>query len=584
MPTVDIGWNVFPLSARVDREPVAVMEAECGCLVLWGAMNQNARIEFIDRGPADQKVGRKMRKTLLIFVGTVTGLAVSLITTQSQLLSEGPHAQAAANASYHQLSLFKEVFELVRDNYVEKPDDAKLIKFAINGMLTGLDPHSSYMDSKSFREMQVETRGEFGGIGIELTMEDGLIKVMSPIDGTPAANAGIMPNDVITHLDETPVRGLTLDQAVEKMRGRANTKIKLKIMRNGRDKPIEVSITREIIRARPVRSQLEGDDVGFIRISQFSEQTLDGLKKAIANLTARSGDKLKGFVVDLRNNPGGLLDQAIAVSDAFLENGKIVSTRGRNASETQRFNARPGDLTKGKPIIVLINGGSASAAEIVAGALQDNRRATIVGTRSFGKGSVQNIIPIGFGNGALKLTTARYFTPSGRSIQAKGIAPDIEVLQEVPEEVKSLTDTIGEASLRGHLKAEGDEQTGSQSYIPPDPKDDKALHTALDLIHGVQKNPGLLSPPAYRGTALEMQTPKKSAFTCLAVVCLVAAVFVLRGLNGTARQRRVCSRANARALLFEYIVAVLFMAQRVAAFCPQSQYLIYCTKAPPRHD
>jgi carboxyl-terminal processing protease len=270
-------------------------------------------------------------------------------------------------------------------------------------------------------------------------------------------------------------------------------------MRNGRDKPIEVSITREIIRVRPVRSQLEGDDVGFIRISQFSEQTLDGLKKAIADLTARSGDKLKGFVVDLRNNPGGLLDQAIAVSDAFLEKGKIVSTRGRNASETQRFNARPGDLTKGKPIIVLINGGSASAAEIVAGALQDNRRATIVGTRSFGKGSVQNIIPVGFGDGALKLTTARYFTPSGRSIQAKGIAPDIEVLQEVPEEVKSLTDTIGEASLRGHLKAEGEEQTGSQSYIPPDPKDDKALHTALDLIRGVQKNPAY---PAHPKTAV----------------------------------------------------------------------------------
>jgi carboxyl-terminal processing protease len=283
------------------------------------------------------------------------------------------------------------------------------------------------------------------------------------------------------------------------MRGRANTKIKLKIMRNGRDKPIEVSITRKIIRVRPVRSQLEGDDVGFIRISQFSEQTLDGLKKAIADLTARSGDKLKGFVVDLRNNPGGLLDQAIAVSDAFLEKGKIVSTRGRNASETQRFNARPGDLTKGKPIIVLINGGSASAAEIVAGALQDNRRATIVGTRSFGKGSVQNIIPVGFGDGALRLTTARYFTPSGRSIQAKGIAPDIEVLQEVPEEVKSFTDTIGEASLRGHLKAEGDEQTGSQSYIPSDPKDDKALHTALDLIRAVQKNPAY---PAHPKTAV----------------------------------------------------------------------------------
>jgi carboxyl-terminal processing protease len=429
-----------------------------------------------------------MRKNLLILVGAVTGLAVSLIAIQPQRLFDGPNAQAAANASYRHLSLFREVFERVRDNYVEKPDDEKLIKFAINGMLTGLDPHSSYMDAKSLREMQVETRGEFGGLGIEITMEDELTKVVAPIDGTPAAKAGIMANDVITHLDEAPVRGLTLEQAVEKMRGRPNTKIKLTIMRKGQAKPIQVSITREIIRVRPVRSRLEGDDIGFIRISQFSEQTTDGLKKAIAELTTRSGDKLKGFVVDLRNNPGGLLDQAIAVSDAFLEKGKIVSTRGRNAGETQRFNARPGDLTKGRPIIVLINGGSASAAEIVAGALQDNRRATIIGTRSFGKGSVQMIIPVGSGDGALQLTTARYFTPSGRSIQAQGIPPDIEVLQEVPEEIKSLADTTGEASLRGHLKAEGDEQTGSQSYIPSDPKDDKALHTALDLIRGVQKS------------------------------------------------------------------------------------------------
>ena len=430
-----------------------------------------------------------MRKTFLIFVGAVTGLAASLITIQSQLLSDGPRAQAAVNASYRHLSLFREVFERVRDNYVEKPDDGQLIKSAINGMLTGLDPHSNYMDPKGLREMQVETRGEFGGLGIELTMEEGLIKVVAPIDGTPAARAGVMPNDVITHLDEAPMRGLTLDKAVEKMRGRPHTKIKLEIMRKGQDKPIEVSITREIIHVRSVRSRLEGDDVGFIRISQFSEQTTDGLKKAVADLTTQSGDKLKAFVVDLRNNPGGLLDQAIAVSDAFLEKGKIVSTRGRNAQETQWFHARPGDITKSKPIIVLINGGSASGAEIVAGALQDNRRATIIGTRSFGKGSVQSVIALGPGNGAMRLTTARYFTPSGRSIQAKGISPDIEVLQEEPEEAKGLTDSIGESALRGHLKAEGDEQTGSQSYIPPDPKDDKALGAALDLIRGLQQNP-----------------------------------------------------------------------------------------------
>jgi carboxyl-terminal processing protease len=428
-----------------------------------------------------------MRKTPLILLGAAAGVAVTLIATQPRIVFDGSRAQAAAADTYRQLSLFGDVFERVRADYVEKPDDSKLIESAINGMLAGLDPHSSYMDSKSFRDMQVQTRGEFGGLGIEVTMEDGLIKVVAPIDETPAAKAGIMANDIITHLDDEPVQGLTLNQAVEKMRGPVNTKIKLKVMRKGQDKPVEVAITRDVIRVRSVRSRLE-DDVGFIRVTQFNEQTTEGLKKAITDLTAQAGDKLKGFIIDLRNNPGGLLDQAISVSDAFLEKGEIVSTRGRNAEETQRFNSRAGDLTKNKPIIILINGGSASASEIVAGALQDHRRATVIGTRSFGKGSVQTIIPLGSGNGALRLTTARYFTPSGRSIQAKGISPDIEVLQEVPDELKTRTDTRGEASLRGHLKAEGDEATGSQSYIPPDPKDDKALHTALDLIRGIQKN------------------------------------------------------------------------------------------------
>jgi len=273
------------------------------------------------------------------------------------------------------------------------------------------------------------------------------------------------------------------------MRGPVNTKIKLTIMRKGQDKPIEVSITRDIIRVRSVRSQVEGDDVGYIRLTQFNEQTTDGLKKAITDITAKvSNDKLKGYILDLRNNPGGLLDQAISVSDAFLQKGEIVSTRGRNPEETQRFNARPGDLTNGKPVIVLINGGSASASEIVAGALQDHKRVTVIGTRSFGKGSVQTIIPLGSGNGALRLTTARYYTPSGRSIQAKGITPDIEVLQDVPDELKARAEIKGEASMRGHLKAEGEEESGSQAYVPPDPKDDKALHGALDLIRGVEKN------------------------------------------------------------------------------------------------
>jgi len=430
------------------------------------------------------------RKTPLVLVGAVAGAAMTLLATQPRLWI-GTTASAAAADTYRQLNLFGDIFERVRAHYVEKPDDAKLVESAINGMLSGLDPHSSYMDPKSFRDMQVQTRGEFGGLGIEVTMEDGLIKVVSPIDDTPAAKAGILAGDVITHLDDEAVQGLTLNQAVEKMRGLVNTKIKLRIQRKGSDKPIEISITRDVIHMRSVRSRLEGDDVGYIRITQFNEQTFEGLKKAIGDIQKQiPNEKLKGYVIDLRNNPGGLLDQAISVSDSFLDRGEIVSTRGRDADETQRFNARSGDLTKGKPVIVLINGGSASASEIVAGALQDHRRATLIGTRSFGKGSVQTIIPLGQGNGALRLTTARYFTPSGRSIQAKGIAPDIEVLQDVPDEVKARTvETKGEASLRGHLKADGGaEGGGSQSYVPPDAKDDKALKTATDLLRGVVAN------------------------------------------------------------------------------------------------
>jgi carboxyl-terminal processing protease len=440
-----------------------------------------------------------MRKTSLILLGAAAGAALTLVTTQPRIVFDGSSAKAAAADTYRQLSLFGDVFERVRADYVEKPDDAKLVESAINGMLAGLDPHSSYMDAKSFRDMQVQTRGEFGGLGIEVTMEDGLIKVVAPIDETPAAKAGVMANDIISHLDDEPVQGLTLNQAVEKMRGPVNTRIKLKIIRKGSDKPVDITITRDVIRVRSVRSNMNGDDVAFIRVTQFNEQTTEGVRRAINDLSTQAGDKLKGFVIDLRNNPGGLLDQAISVSDAFLERGEIVSTRGRNAEETQRFNARAGDLTKTKPIIVLINGGSASASEIVAGALQDHKRATIIGTRSFGKGSVQTIIPLGSGNGALRLTTARYFTPSGRSIQAKGITPDIEVLQDVPEELKARTDTRGESSLRGHLKGEGQEETGSQSYIPPDPKNDKALNTALDLIRGIQKNAAY--PPNARSAA-----------------------------------------------------------------------------------
>src|SRR5437588_6253165 len=344
-----------------------------------------------------------IRRTSLVLLGAAAGIAVTLVATQPRLILMGASAKAAAADTYRQLNLFGDVFERVRADYVEKPDDGKLIEQAINGMLNGLDPHSSYMDPKSFRDMQVQTRGEFGGLGIEVTMEDGLVKVVTPIDDTPAAKAGVMANDIITQLDGEQVQGLTLNQAVEKMRGPVNTKIKLTIMRKGQDKPIEVSITRDVIRVRSVRSRVEGDDIGFVRISQFNEQTSEGLKKAITDITAQVGkDKLKGYILDLRNNPGGLLDQAISVSDAFLERGEIVSTRGRNAEETQRYSARPGDLPNGKPVIVLVNGGSASASEIVAGALQDHKRATILGTRSFGKGSVQTIIPLGNNNGALR--------------------------------------------------------------------------------------------------------------------------------------------------------------------------------------
>ena len=438
-----------------------------------------------------------IRKTPLILLGATAGAAIALLATQSHVIFAATNAMAAVEDTYRQLNLFGDVFERVRADYVEKPDDGKLIESAINGMVSGLDPHSSYMDAKSFRDMQVETSGEFGGLGIEVLMEDGLIKVVASIDDTPAAKAGILANDLITKLDDDQVQGMTLNQAVEKMRGPVNTTVKLTIMRKGQDKPLELSLTREVIRVRSVRSRVEGNDVGYIRMSQFTEQTTDGLKKAFSDIAAKvSSDKLKGYILDLRNNPGGLLDQAISVSSAFIQRGEIVSTRGRSSEEDQRFTAQGGDLTKGKPLIVLINGGSASASEIVAGALQDQKRATVLGTRSFGKGSVQTIIPLGSDNGALRLTTARYFTPSGRSIQAKGIVPDIEVMQDVPDDIKANTDTsiMGEASLRGHLKGDpGKEQTGSQSYIPPDEKNDKALTMAEELLRGTRTNPAF--PP-----------------------------------------------------------------------------------------
>ncbi|WP_018388175.1 S41 family peptidase [Ancylobacter sp. FA202] len=442
-----------------------------------------------------------MRRTSVFLFGAAAGALIAVGATQPRLLLEPSAAMAAASDTYRQLNLFGDVFERVRADYVEKPEDAKLVEAAINGMLTSLDPHSTYMDAKDFRDMQVQTRGQFGGLGIEVTMEDGLVKVVAPIDETPAAKAGVQAGDLIAKLDGEEVKGMTLNQAVDKMRGAVNTPIKLTIVRKGADKPIELSITRDIINIKSVRSRVENNDIGYIRITSFSEQTGEGLKKAVADLTQQIGeDKLKGFIIDLRNNPGGLLDQAIDVSDTFLDRGEIVSTRGRDPEQTERRNARPGDLAKGKPIIVLVNGGSASASEIVAGALQDHKRATVLGSLSFGKGSVQTVIPVS-GNAAIKLTTARYYTPSGRSIQAKGIQPDIELVQDVPQDVKEKAEaagvetTRGEASLKGHLKNGEDEQTGSPAYVPPDPKDDTQLKLAIDLIEGVQKNAAYPADP-----------------------------------------------------------------------------------------
>jgi carboxyl-terminal processing protease len=411
-------------------------------------------------------------------------------------LARSQSASAANSEIYRQLDLFGEVLERVRSDYVEKPDDAKLIEAAINGMLTALDPHSAYLNPKHFRDMQVQTRGEFGGLGIEVTMENGVVKVVSPIEDTPAARAGLMSGDLITHLNKEQILGLTLQEAVEKMRGPVNSPITLTVVRKGVDDPFDVKVVRDVIHINPVKYDVEGGDIGYIRITTFNEQTTANLQKAIEDLKKQLGPNLKGYVIDLRNNPGGLLDQAISVSDAFLDQGSIVLTRGRNLEETQRSNARAGDLADGKQLVVLINGGSASASEIVAGALQDHHRATIVGTRSFGKGSVQTIIPLG-SNGALRLTTARYYTPSGRSIQAKGIEPEAVVEEELPDDLKQKAEaqnTRGEANLRGHLKGDDEadnakadqEESGSSSYVSPDKAKDTQLNYAIDLLHGIK--------------------------------------------------------------------------------------------------
>ena len=403
-------------------------------------------------------------------------------------LMQALEAASASNSdTYRQLNLFGDVFERVRADYVEDVSDENLIEAAINGMLTSLDPHSSYLSPKNFRDMQVQTRGEFGGLGIEVTMENGYVKVVSPIDDTPAFRAGLKPGDLITHLDGEPVQGLTLSEAVEKMRGKVGSDRKLTIRRQGRD-AFDVSVTRAIIKIRSVRSRMEGEDIGYIRITSFSEQTATGVERALKRFKTEAKDKLKGIVLDLRNNPGGLLDQSVKVSDAFLNPGEIVSTRSRRADEGQRFNAKPGDAADGLPIVVLLNGGSASASEIVAGALQDHRRGIIMGTRSFGKGSVQTIIPLS-GHGAIRLTTARYYTPSGRSIQAKGIDPDIVVEQATLNKVTEPR-RRREADLRGSLDnpnggAAPEKPEESETSTANDTPQDYQLARAMDLLRGI---------------------------------------------------------------------------------------------------
>ena len=419
-----------------------------------------------------------MKKFALVGLGLVGGFAAAMVAL--------PEAKGANDASaYGQLDLFSDAFERVRANYVRPVKDSELIDAAIQGMVSNLDPHSSYMDAKTYNDMQITTKGQFGGVGIEVTQEDGLIKVISPIDGTPASRAGIKTGDRIAGIDGNSIAGLALNEAIDKMRGPAGSKITLTILREGEKKPFDVTLVRAIVSVDAATYRREGD-IGYIRLPGFNEQTAEGLEHAVRDLKKQIGPGIKGYVLDLRNNPGGLLDQAIQVSDDFLTSGEIVSTRGRHPEDTQRYDAKGGDVTEGKPVVVLINGGTASASEIVSGALQDHKRATIIGMTSFGKGSVQTIIPLGEGGGALRLTTARYYTPSGHSIQAQGIIPDIQVAQGDETDVPKI-ERASEASLRGHLSGEPVTKKSNAPVIKPAPGkkyDDFQLSYAMDLLHG----------------------------------------------------------------------------------------------------
>jgi carboxyl-terminal processing protease len=416
-----------------------------------------------------------MRATSFVVLGVALGMSGALIANVVSAATPG----AAAG-----LALYRLAFEKALADYVDAPDPAMMNEAAINAMLASLDPHSNYLDAKALKDFQTNMRGEeFGGLGLEVMQDNGLVRVVSPIDDTPAARAGVLAGDLIVKIDETPVKGLSLKQAVDKMRGPAHTHVAITVQRGDLKDAKVFDIVREIIHVQPVRSRIAGGDIGYIRITQFNEQTYDSLKAAMAKFRA-SGVKVKGYILDLRNNPGGLLSQSVRVVNAFIDSGEIVSTRGRTADLYQEYDARSGyNLSGDKPMVVLINGGSASASEIVSGALQDLKRATLIGTRSFGKGSVQTVLPLG-ADGALKLTTARYYTPSGRSIQAKGIDPDYRVLEEIPDDLKGKVESMGEASLQGHLKNGTDEKKGSDAYVPPDPVKDTQLTAAIALLHG----------------------------------------------------------------------------------------------------
>jgi carboxyl-terminal processing protease len=430
-----------------------------------------------------------MNKFAFVGLGMVVGFIAAL-----GLL---PAAHGANDMSaYRQLDLFSDAFERVRANYVRPVEDSELINAAIEGMVSNLDPHSSYMDAKAFSDMQIQTRGSFGGIGIEVTMENGLVKIISPIDNTPGAKAGLKAGDYIAAINGASVQGMNLNDAIDKMRGPTGSKITLTILRTGDKtapkKPFDVTLTRAVVAVDEVRWHREGD-IGYIRMPGFNENTASGLENAVRDLKRQIGPSLKGYVLDLRNNPGGLLDQAVQVSDDLLTDGEVVSTRGRHADDTQRYDAHPGDITDGKPVIVLVNAGTASASEIVAGALQDHHRATILGMTSFGKGSVQTIIPLGEGGGALRLTTARYYTPSGHSIQAQGIIPDIMVASGQEDDIPKIA-RPSEADLPGHLAGEPVKPKTNQTIVRPPstlPKtgadgkpSDFQLSYALDMLHG----------------------------------------------------------------------------------------------------